>query len=96
MGEEIRFYKGKFKVRVINESKGFWTVEALEDFEDVVENSEVLVKAGERRIVPSNTVHRNQNIPAPIREHSYELKMEKKVKQMVAGKEKKEKEEIDR
>jgi hypothetical protein len=31
--DEIRFYKGKFKVKVVTESVGYLTVEALEDFE---------------------------------------------------------------
>ena len=91
MSEMIRYYKGKFKVRVVTESKGYWIVVALEEFEDVIDDAKVLVKIGERRIVPSSTLHKTQSIPSPIKEHSYELGMEKKLKRMVAEEEKTEK-----
>ena len=89
MNEDIRFYKGKFKVKVTNESKGYWTIEALEDFEDSEDGDCAKVKKGESRIVPSNTLLKSKKIPPPIKEHSYEIKMEKKVKQMVEEEEKK-------
>jgi len=89
MSEEVRYYKGKHKVRVVTESAGYWMVEALEEFNDSVDGKEVTVKVGERRIVPSSTVYKHQSIPLPIREHVYELKMEKKLKQLVAKEEKK-------
>jgi hypothetical protein len=88
MSDEIRFYKGKFKVKILTESKGYWIVEALEQFEDEVDNKPVLVKMGERRIVPSNTLHKLQNMPGPVKEHSYELNMEKKLKKIVAEEDK--------
>jgi len=90
MSEEVRYYKGKHKVRVVTESAGYWIVEALEEFNDCVDGMEVTVKVGERRIAPSSTVYKHQSIPLPIREHVYELKMEKKLKQLVAKEEKKE------
>ena len=89
MSEEVRYYKGKHKVRVVTESAGYWIVEALEEFNDCVDGMEVTVKVGERRIVPSSTVYKHQSIPLPIKEHVYELKMEKKLKQLVAKEEKK-------
>ena len=89
MSEEVRYYKGKHKVRVVTESAGYWIVEALEEFNDCVDGIEVTVKVGERRIVPSSTVYKHQSIPLPIKEHVYELKMEKKLKQLVAKEEKK-------
>jgi hypothetical protein len=89
LNEDIRFYKGKFKVKVTNQSKGYWTIEALEDFEDLENDACAKVKKGESRIVPSNTVLKSQKIPPPIKEHSYELRMEKKVKKMVEEEEKK-------
>ena len=92
MSEEVRYYKGKHKVRVVTESAGYWIVEALEEFNDFVDDDEVTVKVGERRIVPSSTVYKHQSIPIPIREHVYELKMEKKLKQLVAKEEKKQSE----
>ncbi len=52
MSEEVRYYKGKHKVKVVTESAGYWMVEALEEFEDVVDGEKVTVKVGERRIVP--------------------------------------------
>ena len=89
MSEEIRYYKGKHKVKVMTESAGYWIVEALEEFDDVVDGEKVTVKAGERRIVPSNTLHKQKSVPPPIKEHAYELKMEKKLKRLVAEEEKK-------
>jgi len=89
MSEEIRYYKGKHKVKVVTESAGYWIVEALEEFDDVVDGEKVMVKAGERRIVPSNTLHKQESAPPSIKEHAYELKMEKKLKRLVAEEEKK-------
>jgi Leu/Phe-tRNA-protein transferase len=86
---EVRFYKGKFKVKVVTESQGYRIVEALEDFEDIQEGEKVLIKAGERRIVPIGVVHKQKSLPPMIREHAYELKMEKKLKRLVAEKEQK-------
>ncbi len=91
MSAEVRYYKGKHKVKVVTESAGYWIVEALEAFEDVADGEKVTVKVGERRIVPSNTVHKNRDLPPPVKEHEYELKMEKKLKRLVADEEKKQK-----
>ena len=88
---EIRYYRGLHKVRVVTESVGYWTVEALEDFEDFVEGKRVPVKAGEERIVSPSLVHKERSLPL-VKEHAYELQMEKKLKRMVAKKEKEEKE----
>jgi len=86
---EIRFYKGKHKVKIVTESVGYLTVEALEDFEDVVDGEKTTVKAGERRIVPINEVHKQKTLPPMVREHAYELEMEKKLKKIVAEEERK-------
>jgi hypothetical protein len=88
---EIRYYKGKHKVKIVTESVGYLTVEALEDFEDVVDSEKTSVKAGERRIVPINEVHKQKTLPPMVREHAYELEMEKKLKNIVAEEERKEK-----
>jgi hypothetical protein len=87
MSEEVRYYKGKHKVKIVTKSAGYWIVEALEEFDDVVDGEKVTVKVGEGRIVPSNTVRKRKNLPPPIKEHAYELKMEKKLKRLVAEKE---------
>ena len=87
---EIRFYKGKHKVKVVTESVGYLTVEALEDFEDVDDDEKVTVKVGERRIVPIAEVHKQKSLPPMVKEHAYELEMEKKLKRLVAEEEKKE------
>ena len=84
---EIHYYKGKHKVKVVTESVGYLTVEALEDFEDVVDGEKVTVKMGERRIVPIADVHKQKTFPPMVKEHAYELEMEKKLKQMVAEEE---------
>jgi hypothetical protein len=93
MSEEIRYFKGKHKVKVVTKSAGYWIVEALEEFGDVVDGEKVTVKVGERRIVPSNIVRKHRSLPPPVKEHSYELKMEKKLKRLVAEEEKKQNEE---
>jgi Leu/Phe-tRNA-protein transferase len=85
---EIRYYRGKHKVKVVTESAGYWIVEAQEDFEDVVDGERVVVKAGERRIVPVSTVHKRKSLPPMVKEHAYELEMEKKLKRLVAEDEK--------
>ena len=88
MGAEIRFYKGKHKVKVLSESRGNWIVEALETFEDSVNGEQVEVKIGERRIVAPNLLFEREGLPPPVKEHVYELKMEKKLKKIVEKEEK--------
>ena len=63
MSEEFRYYKGKHRVKVVTKSAGYWVVEALEEFEDVVDGEKVTVKVGERRIVPSNIVRKRRSLP---------------------------------
>ncbi|MGD0977633.1 MAG: hypothetical protein ABR962_00675 [Candidatus Bathyarchaeia archaeon] len=93
MSDEVRYYKGKHKVRVLTESRGNWIVEALETFEDVVEGEKIKVKKGERRIVAPNLLFQREALPPPVKEHVYELKMEKRLKRLVdeEGKEDKDK-----
>ena len=86
---EVWYYKGVRKVKVVTESEGYWIVEALEEFEDDVDGEKVKVKVGEQRIVPSNTGHKRKYLPPPVKEHVYELQMEKKLKRLVAEEEKK-------
>jgi hypothetical protein len=83
MSAEVRFYKGKHKVKVLSESRGSWVVEALETFEDVVNGERIEVKVGERRIVPPNLLFEREGLSPPVKEHVYELKMEKKLKKIV-------------
>ena len=84
MTDEIRYYKGKHKVRVLSRSLGNWTIEALEPFQD----QNVTVKQGERRIVRPNLLFMRKALPPPIKEHAYELKMEKKLKHLIEKEEK--------
>jgi hypothetical protein len=90
MSGEIRYYKGKHRVKVVSESKGNWVVEALESFEDDVQGEKVEVKVGERRIVAPNLLFTKEGLAPPVKEHVYELKMEKKLKRIVEEEEKKE------
>ncbi|MDH5754801.1 MAG: hypothetical protein OEY95_06345 [Candidatus Bathyarchaeota archaeon] len=90
MSEEILYYKGKYKVKVLTDSPGNWVVEALEGFEDVVYGKKVKVKVGQRRIVAPNLLFKRKSLPPPTKEHVYELKMEKELKRYIAQKEKKE------
>ena len=80
---DIRYYLGKYKVKVVTQSLGYWIVEALEEFEDDVDGEKVKVAVGERRIVPINAVHERKYLAPPVKEHAYELQMEKKLKQLV-------------
>jgi len=89
---EVWYYKGVHKVKVLMESEGYWTVGALEEFEDYVYGEKVKVKVAEQRIVPSNTVHKRKYLPLPIKEHAYELEMEKKLKKLVTEEKKKQEE----
>jgi hypothetical protein len=88
VSDEIRYYKGKHKVRVLTESRGNWIVEALEAFEDNVDGENIKVKKGERRIVAPNLLLLKEALPPPVKEHEYELKMEKKLKRFVNKEEK--------
>jgi hypothetical protein len=87
LSEEIRYYRGLHKVRVITKSEGYWIVEALEDFDDCLEKETISVKMGEQRIVPPNLVFKEKTLPPMIKEHEYELKMEKKLERIVAKEE---------
>ena len=89
MSKDMRYYKGKYKVKVLSESKGSWIVEALESFEDDIQGTKTKVKAGERRIVAPNLLFKKEDLPPPIKEHVYELKMEKKLKHLIDEEEKK-------
>jgi len=85
---EVQYYKGVHKVKVVTESEGYWIIEALEEFDDDVDGEKVSVKVGERRIVPSDMVHKRKYLPPPVKEHVYELEMEKKLKRLVDEEEK--------
>ena len=87
------FYKGLYKVKVVTESEGYWIVEALEKFEDCSEGEGITVKRGEQRIVPPDTLFDKKTLLPLVKEHEYELNMEKKLKRMVAEDEQKKKDE---
>ena len=89
MSEQIRYYKGLHKVKVLTESIGYWIVEALEEFEDVVDGEQVKVKLGEERIVPPNLLYKEKKFPPMVKEHAYELQMEKKLRKIVEAEENK-------
>jgi hypothetical protein len=90
MSREVRYYKGKHRVAVLSESRGNWTVEALEPFEDEVYGKKTKVRTGEKRIVPPNLLFKTKSLPPLVKEHEYELKMEKKLKELVGTQEGKE------
>lgn len=81
--DDLFFYKGLHKVKVLTESDGFWIVEALENFEDYLNGEKIQVKAGEQRIVQPSELQKKKTLSPPIPEHVYERKLEKKVKRMV-------------
>ena len=84
---ELRYYRGLHKVKVVTQSEGHWTIEALEDFDDYVDDLKTTVKTGEQRIVPPSLVFKQKTLPPMVKEHAYELEMEKKLKRMVAKEE---------
>ena len=85
---DIRYYLGRYKVKVVTQSLGYWIVEALEEFEDNVDGEKVKVAVGERRIVPIDAVQERKYLAPPVKEHAYELEMEKKLKQLLDKQEK--------
>ena len=87
MSGEFRYYRGRHRVRVVTQSEGYWIVEAMEDFEDLVDNEQIIVKMGEQRIVPPNLLFKEKTLPPPIKEHTYELQMERKLKRMLSKEE---------
>ncbi len=87
---KTQYYKGKYKVKIVNESVGYVTVEALEDFEDIVDGEKTTVKKGETRIVPNVDVCKQKGLAPMVKEHAYELRMEQKLKRMVEEEAKKE------
>ena len=89
MSEEIRYYKGTHKVKVVTESIGYLTIKAMENFDDPVEGGIVRVKKGQTRIVPASSVYRHVTLPPMVQEHEYDLKMEKKLKRIIAERQKK-------
>ncbi len=80
---EVRYYRGLYRVRVVTQSVGYWIVEALEEFEDVIDSEKSKVKVGEQRIVSPNLVYKEKTLPPMVKEHEYELRMEKKLKKLV-------------
>lgn len=74
----------------MTEAKGNWIVEAMEPFEDVVNGVTIKVKKGERRIAAPNLLHEKKELAPPVKEHAYELKMEKKLRKAVKDEERKE------
>lgn len=83
------YYKGLHKVKVVTESEGYWIVEALEGFEDFLDDKKVTVAVGERRIVQPSELHKRKVLSPPVPEHVYERNLEKKVKQMIEASEEK-------
>jgi hypothetical protein len=77
------YYKGLYKVKVVTESEGYLTVEALENFEDTVEGEKVTLKAGETRIVKPSELSKKKTLPPPMPEHLYERQLEQQVKRLV-------------
>jgi hypothetical protein len=95
LGKEIRYYRGQHQVRVVTLSEGYWIIESLEEFEDTIDGQRVLVKVGEQRIVPPSLVFKQKSFPPPIvKEHTYELQMEKKLKRLVTKEERAKKKQI--
>lgn len=92
MVKKVLFYKGLHEVQVKTESEGYWIVEALEDFEDYLNDEKVIVKAGETRIVQPNELFNKKTLSPPAPEHVYERRLEKRVQKMVEDYEKQEKE----
>ena len=80
---DFLYYKGLYKVKVVTQSEGYWIVEALEDFNDIIDGERAKVKVGERRIVLPTELHNKKTLPPMVPEHLYERRLEQKVKHMV-------------
>jgi hypothetical protein len=80
------YYKGLHRVKVVTESEGYLIVEAREAFEDFMNGKRENVAVGERRIVPIETVSKRRKLLPPLKEHIFELEMEKKLKRIVSAK----------
>ncbi len=80
---ECYYYKGLYRVKRLTESEGYWIVEALEDFDDYLDDQKVPVKVGEQRIVQPSELHKKKVLSPPVPEHVYERQLEKKVKRIV-------------
>ena len=85
--DEIWYYKGLHRVKVLTKSKGYWIVEALEEFTDEGDGNKVKVRVGEQRIVSIKVLHKRKYFAPPMKEHIYELEMEKQLKLLLAQKE---------
>jgi len=83
MDEKTVFYKGLYKVKVLTKSEGYWIVEALENFKDCSDGEGLTVKKGEQRIVALDALFEKKTLPPMVKEHDYELKMEKKLKHLI-------------
>ena len=59
---DFYFYKGRYRVKVLTKSAGYWIVEAKEDFEDQLNGKKVEVRAGEQRIVPLSELYKKQQV----------------------------------
>jgi hypothetical protein len=81
---EIRYYEGKYKVKVLTKSRGNWIIEALEEFQDDVRGERVKVKSGTQHTVAPNLLFKRKGLAPPLKEHVYELKMEKRLKHLLA------------
>ena len=66
---DFLYYKGLYKVKVVTQSEGYWIVEALEDFNDII-------------VLPTE-LHNKKTLPPMVPEHLYERRLEQKVKHMV-------------
>jgi len=88
---EIRYYKGKYEVKVLMRNRRNWTVETLEEFQDYVHGERCMheVKSGTQLNVAPNLLFKKKGLPPPLKEHIYELKMEKRLKHLIAEEEKK-------
>ena len=86
--DKIRYYKGLYRVKIVTESIGYYTIEAQEVFEDIFDGKKFKVMKGDQRIVTPDTLYKEMTFLPPIQEHAYELKMEKKVKQLLVNQEK--------
>jgi hypothetical protein len=90
---EIRYFKGKYRVKVLKKNRRNWIVEALEEFQDDVHGERVEVKSGAQHCVVPNLLFKRKGLPPPLKEHVYELKMEKRLKHLIAEEGKKKKKE---
>lgn len=78
MSENILYYRGEHKVKIVAQSEGYWIVEALEDFEESIGSQKTVIKAGEQRTLLPNLFFKRRNLQLTTKRHMKRLRQKEK------------------